>query len=99
MPRSPATGGAWRGIYSVVSVAGFVLLVYGYGLARQASPIIWSPPTFMRHIPLLVILPVFPLLLAAYLPDRIQTAARHPMLLAVKFWYSHTSWRTGRCST
>jgi len=78
--------GAWKGIYSVVSVAGFVLLVYGYGLARQVTPIVWSPPTFMRHIALLVMLPVFPLLLAAYLPGRIKTAAKHPMLLAVKFW-------------
>ncbi|MEO7431175.1 MAG: NnrU family protein [Dokdonella sp.] len=78
--------GAWKGLYSVVSVIGFVLLVYGYGLARQVTPVVWSPPTYMRHIALLVMLPVFPLLLAAYLPGRIKTAAKHPMLLAVKFW-------------
>ena len=24
----------WKGIYSVVSVIGFVLIIYGYGLAR-----------------------------------------------------------------
>ena len=81
--RSP---GAWKGIYSIVSIAGFVLLIYGYGLARQAPVVVWTPPTAMRHIALLLMLPVFPLLLAAYLPGRIKAAAKHPMLLAVKFW-------------
>ena len=78
--------GAWKGIYSLISIAGFVLLIYGYGLARQSPVLLWSPPTAMRHIALLLMLPVFPLLLAAYLPGRIQRAAKHPMLLAVKLW-------------
>jgi uncharacterized membrane protein len=78
--------GRWKGIYSVVSVVGFVLLIYGYGLARQTTPLLWSPPTFMRHIALLLMLPVFPLLFAAYFPGRLAAAAKHPMLLAVKFW-------------
>ena len=78
--------GAWKGIYSVISIAGFALLIYGYGLARQSPVVVWTPPTAMRHIALLLMLPVFPLLLAAYLPGRIKTAAKHPMLLAVKFW-------------
>ena len=77
---------AWKGIYAVISLAGFVLLIYGYGIARQSPVVVWSPPTFMRHVALLVMLPVFPLLLAAYLPGRIKAAAKHPMLLAVKFW-------------
>lgn len=78
--------GAWKGIYAVVSIAGFALLIYGYGLARQSPVVVWTPPTGMRHIALLLMLPVFPLLLATYLPGRIQAAAKHPMLLAVKFW-------------
>ena len=78
--------GAWKGVYAAVSVAGFVLLIYGYGLARQAPVVVWTPPTAMRHVALLLMLPVFPLLLAAYLPGRIKAAAKHPMLLAVKFW-------------
>ena len=40
----------------------------------------------MRHITLLLMVPVFPLLLAAYLPGRIKTAMKHPMLAAVKIW-------------
>jgi uncharacterized membrane protein len=80
------SAGTWKGLYSIVSVIGLVLLVYGYGLARQAPVVLWTPPAALRHIALLLMLPVFPLLLAAYLPGRIQAAARHPMLLAVKFW-------------
>jgi len=81
--RSPL---GWKGVYSVISIVGFVLLVYGYGLARQSPVVVWTPPTAMRHVALLLMLPVFPLLLAAYLPGRIKRAAKHPMLLAVKFW-------------
>jgi uncharacterized membrane protein len=77
---------AWKGLYSVVSLAGFVLLVYGYGMARQAPVVLFTPPTAMRHVALLLMLPFFPLLFAAYLPGRIKAAARHPMLLAVKLW-------------
>jgi uncharacterized membrane protein len=78
--------GAWKGLYSIVSLIGFVLLVYGYGVARQAPVVLYTPPAALRHVALLLMLPVFPLLLAAYLPGRIKTAAKHPMLLATKFW-------------
>jgi uncharacterized membrane protein len=78
---------AWRGIYSVVSIIGFALLIYGYGVTRQSPLVLYTPPLWLRHIALVLMLPVFPLLLAAYLPGRIKTAAKqHPMLLAVKIW-------------
>jgi len=77
---------AWKGIYSVLSIAGFALLIYGYGIARQTPVVLWTPPTAMRHVALLLMLPVFPLFLAAYLPGRIKSATRHPMLLSVKLW-------------
>lgn len=77
---------AWKGLYSIVSIGGFALLIYGYGVARQAPVVLFTPPTAMRHVALLLMLPFFPLLFAAYLPGRIKTAARHPMLLAVKLW-------------
>jgi uncharacterized membrane protein len=78
--------GAWKGLYSLISLAGFVLICYGFGLARQAPVVLYSPPTWLRHLAFLLMLPVFPLLIAAYLPGRIKTAAKHPMLAAVKFW-------------
>ena len=77
---------AWKGIYSIVSLVGFVLLIYGYGLARQTPIVLYTPPTMLRHVALLLMVPVFPLLFAASLPGRIKTAAKHPMLLAVKIW-------------
>ncbi len=78
--------GAWKGIYSVLAGVGLGLLIYGYGLARQAPVVLYTPPAAMRHVAMLPLVPVFPLLFAAYLPGRIKAAAKHPMLLAVKFW-------------
>ncbi|KAA6184160.1 NnrU family protein [Thiohalocapsa marina] len=78
----------WQLLYGVVALVGLILIVQGYAAARQvADPVVlYSAPTWMRHVALLLLLPVFPLLLATYLPGRIARAARHPMLLAVKFW-------------
>lgn len=76
----------WKAIYGVVALVGIVLLVKGYGDIRWASSVVYSPPAWMRHVGMLLLVPVFPLLLAAYLPGRIQSTARHPMLLAVKIW-------------
>jgi uncharacterized membrane protein len=78
--------GAWKGLYSLISLAGFVLICYGFGLARQAPVVLYSPPIWLHHLAFLVMLPVFPLLIAAYLPGRIKTAASIGCLAAVKFW-------------
>jgi uncharacterized membrane protein len=78
--------GGWKGLYALVSIAGFVLMVWGFSLAREAPVVLYTPPAWMRHVTFLFMLPVFPLLLAAYLPGRIKTATKHPMLAAVKFW-------------
>lgn len=78
--------GAWKGPYALISLVGLVLICYGFGLARQAPVVLYSPPLWLRHVALLIMLPVFPLALAAYLPGRIKTAAKHPMLAAIKFW-------------
>ena len=77
---------AWKGVYSLVSLAGLVLLIYGYGAARQSTPLLYAPPQLLRQFSLLLMLPVFPLLFAAYMPGRIQRGARHPFLLAVLLW-------------
>ena len=78
--------GPWKGLYTLVSLAGFGLIVAGYSAARQDPVHLWMPPSSLRHLAALLMLPVFVLLIAAYLPGRIQRAARHPMLLAVKLW-------------
>jgi uncharacterized membrane protein len=78
--------GAWKGLYSLISIASFVAMLYGYGMARHAPVMVYAPPVALRHLALLLMVPVFPLLIAAYLPGRIKRAARHPMLLAVILW-------------
>jgi uncharacterized membrane protein len=76
----------WKAVYSAVSLAGLVMIVVGYGIARQNPVVLYAPPVWTRHLALLLMVPVFPLLIATYLPGRIQRAARHPMLVAVKLW-------------
>jgi uncharacterized membrane protein len=76
----------WKGLYSLVSAAGLAAIVVGYGMARQQPVWLYLPPTWLRHVALLLLVPVFPLLLSVYLPGRIKSAARHPMLLATKLW-------------
>ena len=79
--------GAWKGLYSLASIAGFVLIIYGYGLARHEPVNLWVPPLWTRHITALLTLPVFILLAAAYVPGtRIKAMLKHPMMLGVKLW-------------
>jgi len=76
----------WKALFTVASVIGFVMLVHGYGLARAEPTVLYTPPIWMRHVAALLMLPVFPLLFAAYLPGRIKAAVKHPMLTATKAW-------------
>lgn len=77
----------WKGIYSVVSIIGFVLIVWGYGAARADPVALWEPPVWTRHLASLLTLPAFILLVAAYVPGtRIKAAVGHPMVLGVKLW-------------
>jgi uncharacterized membrane protein len=78
--------GRWKGAYALFSAIGLALLIVGYGQARQMPVVLYTPPVFLRHLALLLMLPVFPLLVATYFPARISRAAKHPMLLAVKLW-------------
>jgi uncharacterized membrane protein len=76
----------WKGLYSIAAGVGLALVIVGYGMARRDPVVLYTPVAGLRHLALLVMVPVFPLLFAAYLPGRISAAAKHPMLLAVKLW-------------
>src|SRR4029079_8532291 len=78
----------WKGVYSLVSIAGFVLVVVGYGLARQSPVVMWSqPPVWTRHLAALLTLVAFVLVVAAYVPgNQLKAKLHHPMLLGVKLW-------------
>jgi uncharacterized membrane protein len=78
---------AWKGGYALLSVVGFVLIVWGFGVARQHPVVLWTPPLWTRHLAALLTLVAFVLLAAAYVPrNSIKAAVRHPMILGVKVW-------------
>jgi uncharacterized membrane protein len=77
----------WKGLYSVVSLVGFVLLCWGYGQARQQPVVLWVPPVATRHIAALLMLFSFILLAASHVPrNGIKARLHHPMVLATKVW-------------
>lgn len=77
---------AFKGLYSVVSLIGLVLIIWGYGAARMDPTVIYTPPGWLRHLAMLLLVPVFPLLFATYFPGKIKAKLGHPMLAAVKLW-------------
>lgn len=79
--------GPYKGLYSLVSLIGIVLISIGYGQYRQTGYIpVWDPPVWTRHLALLLVWFAFVCLAAAYLPGRIKRALKHPMLVGVKVW-------------
>jgi uncharacterized membrane protein len=79
--------GAWKGLYSLVSLAGLALIVWGYGMTRAAPIDLWHPPVWTRHAASLLTLLAFILIAAAYVPrSRIRAMVGHPMVAGVKLW-------------
>jgi len=76
----------WKALYGVIALVGLWLIIRGYAMARLEPTIVYLPPTWLRHVAALLMFPVFPLLLAAYLPGWLQRMTKHPMLVAVKLW-------------
>jgi uncharacterized membrane protein len=79
--------GPWKGIFSLVSLIGLVLIVWGYGLSRPDSMVLWEPPDWLKHIALLLNLIAFILLAIFIVPaGRFKARLGHPMILAIKVW-------------
>lgn len=77
----------WKLVYSLISIVGFVLIVYGYGQARLAPVVLYAPPVWTKHLAALLTLPAFILIAAAYVKGtRIKARVGHPMVLGVKLW-------------
>jgi uncharacterized membrane protein len=78
---------AFKGVYALVSILGFYLLVVGYGEARLQTVALWNPPIFTKHISLLLMLLSSILLMATYIPrNHFKMRLGHPMVLSVKVW-------------
>ncbi len=78
---------AWKLAYTVISLIGFALIIWGYGLARNDPQVLWHPPLGMRHAASLLTLIAFILLAATYVPrNGIKARLHHPMVLGVTFW-------------
>lgn len=78
----------YKVLYSLVSLAGFLMIIWGYGAARASGYIqIWNPPAFLSHVTAVLMLFAFVALIASYAPlGKIKSTLKHPMLTSVKAW-------------
>ena len=83
-----ATGeGGYKIGYTLVSLAGFALIIWGFAHYRSSGLIeVWSPPKALKHLNTALMLPAVILVVAAYMRGRIYTTLKHPMLAGVKLW-------------
>jgi len=78
---------AWKGMYALVSLAGFMLIVWGFGQARLDPVVLWHPATWTRHVAGLLTLVAFVLVAAAYVPgNHLKAAIGHPMVAGLTVW-------------
>ncbi len=79
--------GPWKAIYSLLSIASFVLLIWGFGEARQHPQLLYVPPMWLRHANALFTLIAFVLVAAAYVPrNHLKAKLGHPMYAGIKTW-------------
>lgn len=79
--------GPWKGLYTLVALAGLALVAWGFDAAREQPVLLWQPPLALKHAASLLTLLAFVLLAAAYVPgNHLKARLHHPMLLGVKSW-------------
>ena len=78
---------AWKGLYALLSLLGFWLLIRGWQQVRLEPQVLWTTPVALRHVAALLMLPALVLWVAAYVPgNRIRARLHHPMVLGTKTW-------------
>ncbi|NBP26805.1 MAG: protein NrnU [Betaproteobacteria bacterium] len=82
---------AWKGLISVASLVGIIMMSKGYAAARAAPVLLWQLPVWLSHLVSLLTLAAFILFVAAYIPkNKIKSQLGHPMVISVKIWaFSH----------
>ncbi len=79
--------GKWKGLFSLVSLIGLILIIAGFGEARLNPVLLYAPPAWLRHLNILFTLVAFILITAAYVPgNHLKAKIGHPMLAGVKAW-------------
>jgi uncharacterized membrane protein len=77
----------WKGLYTVLSLVGFGLILWGYSQARLSPVVLWPPIRGMNHLAALLVLVAMILMAAAYVPrNHFKAKLQHPMTLSVKVW-------------
>src|SRR5215813_7361332 len=77
----------YRSVFAIVSLVGLALIIWGYAQYRAHGLIqLWSPPAFMRHVTIGLVLFAAIFIVAAFFPSHIRSKLKHPMLASVKTW-------------
>lgn len=74
----------YRGVFSLVALAGLVLTIYGYATSGWVT--VYDPPTWGRTVTFQLVLVAFILFAAANMRGRIRKALKHPMLIGLCLW-------------
>jgi uncharacterized membrane protein len=78
---------SYRAIFAIIAIIGLALIIWGYGEYRAHEWVqIWSPPAFMRHITVGLMLFAVIFITAAFIPSHIKMKLKHPMLASIKTW-------------
>jgi len=79
--------GPYKGLYSLVSIIGVFMIGYGFAAWRaDASPQLWYPPLWTKHLAIPLVLIASVCVVAPYPPTHIRVWLKHPMLVGVKIW-------------
>ncbi|MCK9515046.1 MAG: NnrU family protein [Ottowia sp.] len=77
----------WKAVYSLVSLVGLVLIIWGFAQARQQPVVVWQPAVAFKHLNSLFTLAAFILVVAAYVPrNHFKAWLHHPMIIGVALW-------------
>jgi uncharacterized membrane protein len=79
--------GPYKGLFSLVSLAGLILIAYGFGVYRTTGWInVWYPPPWTYYVTQLLMWPASIFVVAAYIRGDIWRTLKHPFLVGIKTW-------------